>query len=134
MMKQIFTLSILSATLLSACSSSTTNIFGKKTPLEKYEEKMEDSGLQKTPQGRLWLAASEKAVKQPVAIQLPYRHAGIFSSVKPQAIGLSFAAKQGQRLSFHLDKADTANFVFMPSCIGKMPMVTPLCYSRLIPT
>ncbi|HUC81511.1 MAG TPA: M23 family metallopeptidase [Flavisolibacter sp.] len=110
-MKQLILPTILSAVILSACSSASTNIFSKKTPLEKYEAKLEDNGLEKTPEGRQWLAASKTALQQPVAIELPYRHAGNFSSVKPQAIGLSFTATRGQRLTFDLAKNDTASFV-----------------------
>jgi len=110
-MKRIIIPILLASVMLSACSSSTTSIFGKKTPLEKYEEKLEDNGLQKTPEGRQWLAASEKALQHPVDVPLPYRHLGNFSNTKPQAIGLKFVAKQGQRLTFYLDKKQAANFV-----------------------
>ena len=110
-MKRIIFPALLSAIVLSACSSASTNIFNKKTPLEKYEDKLEDNGLEKTPEGRQWLAASLMALQQPVTVELPYRHAGIFSSVKPQSIGLFFTAKRGQRLIFDLDKTDTSSFV-----------------------
>jgi peptidoglycan LD-endopeptidase LytH len=102
---------LLLTVFLVACNSTSTNLFGKKTPLEKYEEKLSDSGLEKTPEGRQWLAASERALLHPVTVQLPYRHAGNFSSQKPQAIGLKFTAKRGERLSFILSKKDAASFV-----------------------
>jgi murein DD-endopeptidase MepM/ murein hydrolase activator NlpD len=110
-MKKIIIPALLSAFLMTACRSASTNIFSKKTPLEKYEEKLEDNGLEKTPEGRQWLAASEKALLYPVAIQLPYRHDGSFSTIKPQAVGLKFTAKRGEKLSFNLDKKDTTSFV-----------------------
>ena len=102
---------LLLASIITACSSTSTSIFSKKTPLEKYEEKLEDSGLEKTPEGRQWLAASEKALQFPVTVQLPYRHNGNFSSAKPQAIGLKFSAKRGEKLSFNLIKDERAAFV-----------------------
>lgn len=111
MTKKIITSILLSVVLLTACSSASTNIFSKKTPLEKYEDKLEDNGLQKTPEGRQWLAVSEKALQHPVGVQLPYRHAGKFSTEKPQAVGLKFAAKQGERLTFDLSKNQAADFV-----------------------
>ncbi|HEY0040541.1 MAG TPA: M23 family metallopeptidase [Flavisolibacter sp.] len=110
-MKKIFIPALLFAITFTACSSTSTNIFSKKTPLEKYEEKLEDSGLEKTPEGRQWLAVSAKALQQPVAVQLPYRHVGNFSSEKPQAIGLKFTAKLGERLTFDINKNQNANFV-----------------------
>lgn len=110
-MKQLIIPALLAAIFFTACSSASTNIFGKQTPLEKYEEKLEDSGLEKTPEGRQWLAASGRALQHPAEIDLPYRHTGNFSSANPQAIGLAFSGKRGQRLTFNLDKNDTANFV-----------------------
>ena len=77
-MKNFIIPALLMAIIFTACSTASTPIFGKKTPLEKYEEKLEDDGLQKTPEGRQWLAASEKALAQPIAIGLPYRHNGHF--------------------------------------------------------
>ncbi|RYZ25705.1 MAG: M23 family metallopeptidase, partial [Chitinophagaceae bacterium] len=110
-MKKTIIPALLTAFLFTACSSASTNIFSKKTPLEKYEDKLEDDGLEKTPEGRQWLAASQKALAFPVAVQLPYRHRGNFSSAKPQAIGLKFNAKRGEKVSFDLDKNQAADFV-----------------------
>src|SRR5215204_6022478 len=96
-MKKIIIPVMLACFCLAACSSASTSIFGKKTPLEKYEDKLEDSGLKKTPEGRQWLAASDMALQQPVSIQLPYSQASNFSTKKPQALGLKFPATYGQR-------------------------------------
>jgi hypothetical protein len=110
-MKKIIATMLLAATIGVSCSSTSTSIFSKKTPLEKYEEKLEDSGLAETPEGRLWLAASEAAIQAPQLIQLPYRHLGNFPTGKPRALGLQFAAKRGERLTFNIDKNAVARFV-----------------------
>ena len=110
-MKKIIIAALFASLLLTACSSASTNIFGKKTPLEKYEEKLEDSGLEKTPEGRQWLAASHMALQHPVPVQLPYSQAGNFSAKKPQALGLQFVATHGERLTFAFNKTEGANFV-----------------------
>lgn len=110
-MKKNILPALLIAIITTACSSTSTHIFSKKTPLEKYEDRLEDSGLEKTPEGRQWLASSAKALQHPAAIDLPYRHTGSFSSVKPQALGLKFSALQGERLTFGFDKDDTTDFV-----------------------
>lgn len=103
---------LLLASLLSVgCSTAPTSLFSKKTPLEKYEDKLEDEGLHKTPEGRQWLAASERALRIPVPVSLPHRHTGTFSSQKPQALGLAFSARLGERLLFTLIKNATDNFV-----------------------
>jgi murein DD-endopeptidase MepM/ murein hydrolase activator NlpD len=120
-MKQVIIPALLAALLTTSCSTATTNIFNKKTPLEKYEEKLEDDGLEKTPEGRQWLAASEMAIKHPVDIDLPYRHTGNFPLSKPQALGLSFQATQGERLSFALTKNAAATFVLYAELYKQEP-------------
>jgi peptidoglycan LD-endopeptidase LytH len=89
-----------------SCKSVSGGIFSKKTPHEKYADKVED-----TPEGRAWLAASEKALEQPQDIQLPYSHRGYFQPGKPRALGLEFDAKHGERISFRLTKKVNAGSV-----------------------
>ena len=120
-MKKVIIPSLLAVLVITSCSSASTNIFGKKTPLEKYEEKLEDNGLEKTPGGRQWLAASQMALQYPVVIQLPYRHAGNFSTSRPQALGLTFKAKRGERLSFDLDKKAATDFVLYAELYKQEP-------------
>jgi murein DD-endopeptidase MepM/ murein hydrolase activator NlpD len=110
-MKKIFFPALLLTLIATSCRSTSTGIFSKKTPLEKYGEKLEDDGLKKTPEGRQWLAASERALQLPVAVSLPYRQAGKFSAAKPQAMGLAFTAKHGERILFTLTKNAADNFV-----------------------
>jgi len=94
-----------------SCSSTTPGIFSKKTPHEKYAEKLDDRDLDRTPQGRQWLAAAKAAVERPHTVQLPYRQVGYFQTDKPRALGLKFAARRGERLLFTLSKNTAANFV-----------------------
>jgi murein DD-endopeptidase MepM/ murein hydrolase activator NlpD len=110
-MKNLLLFIVLAAVLSTGCSSKNVPFFSKKTPLEKYEEKLEDSGLEKTPEGRQWLAASQSALQHPQTVQLPYRQIGIFPTDKPRALGLQFTAKRGERLMFNLQKETTDNFV-----------------------
>ncbi|HTM92620.1 MAG TPA: M23 family metallopeptidase, partial [Flavisolibacter sp.] len=65
-----------------------------------------------TPEGRAWLAASKKALEAPQAIQLPYRQTGYFQSDKPRSLGLKFRAKQGERLTFTLNKKLTGLVIY----------------------
>lgn len=110
-MKNLLLFTLFAATLSAGCNSKTVTIFSKKTPLEKYEDKLEDAGLEKTPEGRQWLAASAAALQQPHTVQLPYRQLGNFPSDKPRALGLEFTAKRGERLNFTLEKEATGDFV-----------------------
>jgi peptidoglycan LD-endopeptidase LytH len=111
-MKNITATLMLGIALIGAsCSSTTPGIFSKKTPHEKYAEKLDDQDLDKTPQGRQWLAAAKAALEAPQVVQLPYRQVGYFQSDKARALGLKFTAKRGERLLFTLNKSAAANFV-----------------------
>ena len=111
-MKNIFSTLLLGITLVgTSCSSTTPGIFSKKTPHEKYAEKLDDKDLDKTPQGRQWLAAAKAALEAPHTVQLPYKQVGYFQTDKPRALGLKFTAKRGEQLLFTLNKEAAANFV-----------------------
>jgi peptidoglycan LD-endopeptidase LytH len=106
-MKKIIVTMLLGVVLLTSCSSTSNGIFGSignKTPREKYEDKLDDRDLDKTPAGRQWLAAAETALSNPVTVQLPYKQTGRFPADKPRALGLQFSASRGERLSFQLPK------------------------------
>lgn len=64
--------------------------------------------LDKTPEGRAWLQASEAALKNPLAVSLPYRQQGAFHADKARALGLQFTAKAGQQLQFALTQKGEA--------------------------
>jgi murein DD-endopeptidase MepM/ murein hydrolase activator NlpD len=101
-MKNLPFLFILLSLYSFSCGTSVRNIFGAETPHEAYAEGLDDRGLDKTPEGRAWLAASKAALEAPVTVALPYRQQGYFHADKPRALGLQFAARRGQRLSFTL--------------------------------
>lgn len=96
---------------VTSCNFASRYIFNKKTLHEKYAEKLGDKDLDKTPQGRQWLAASVKVLDSPFAISIPFGLKGNFPPDKPRALGLQFTAKQGERINFHLTKELSANFV-----------------------
>ncbi len=106
-MKKILFFFLLSAVVVASCSSSVRNVFNKKTAHEKYSDKNDDS-----PEGRAWIAASLKALEQPVNIQIPYRQHGSFVAGKARALGLQFTAKQGERISFEIEKAIEGQVIF----------------------
>jgi peptidoglycan LD-endopeptidase LytH len=95
----------------SSCSTTSPGFFSKKTPHEKYAENLDDQDLDKTPQGRQWLAAAKTALETPYAVQLPYRQVGYFQTDKPRALGLKFSANRGERLLFTLNKSAAPNLV-----------------------
>lgn len=101
-MKNLPFLFILLALFSFSCGTSIRNIFGTETPHEAYAEGLDDRGLDKTPEGRAWLAASKAALEAPITVALPYRQQGYFHADKPRALGLQFTTKRGQRLTFTL--------------------------------
>src|SRR6478672_887452 len=111
-MKNTTTLVLLIAVMAIACSSPIKGIFGKKTPHEQYAEKLDDRELDKTTDGRQWLAASQKALSSPLSIELPYRQQGYFHGDKPRALGLEFTAHAGERISFTLTPKDPTLVVY----------------------
>jgi murein DD-endopeptidase MepM/ murein hydrolase activator NlpD len=105
-----FTAFLLLAALLIACRSVKT-IFENKTPHEKYANKLEEKHLDATPEGREWLAASQKALADAQTIQLPYRQNGYFRAERADALALQFKCNFGERITFELIKKSGSPFV-----------------------
>jgi murein DD-endopeptidase MepM/ murein hydrolase activator NlpD len=102
-----------------SCSSVVHKVFGKETPHEQYAEYLDDKGLEDTPEGRQWLAASETALGAPQTITLPYRQVGFFPGDKARALTLEFTARQGERISFELDSRPTSRMVIYADLFKK---------------
>jgi peptidoglycan LD-endopeptidase LytH len=102
-----------------SCSSVVHKVFGKETPHEQYAESLDDKGLEDTPEGRQWLAASETALKAPQVITLPYRQEGSFPGDKARALALEFTARQGERIRFELDSRNTPRMVIYADVFKK---------------
>lgn len=109
-----------------SCGSSIRGIFDKKTPHEKYADKLDDRGLDKTPEGRAWLAASGAALEMPLMVALPYRQQGIFHADKPRALGLAFTAKAGEKLTFTLTKKEGGVLPIYADLFRQSNTATPL--------
>lgn len=95
---------LLLAVAVSACSFTPRSIFSKKTPHEQYAAVLDKNDLDKTPEGRQWLAASINAIAIAQSISLPYRQQGYFAPDKARALGLKFMAKRGEQLTFAINK------------------------------
>ena len=103
-MKNTIATMLLTALIAAACNSSLNNIFSKQTPHEQYAEVLDDNDLDKTPEGRQWLAVSKTALADAQPIAIPYRQHGYFAPGKARALGLKFTAKRGEKLTFTLNK------------------------------
>jgi murein DD-endopeptidase MepM/ murein hydrolase activator NlpD len=109
-MKNIIPIILLTALFGTSCKS-VKNIFENKTPHEKYAEKLQDHHLDETPEGRLWLAVSKRALDNAQTIELPYRQNGYFHAERPGALALQFMANFGERITFDVSKKTGTRFV-----------------------
>ena len=101
-------LKILALSLLffSMSCNSSVKLWGRKTAHEAYADKIE-----KTPEGKQWIAVSRNTLATPLVIKLPYRHNGYFPSDQPKALTLEFSAKQGEKLVIALFKKGSSGIV-----------------------
>jgi murein DD-endopeptidase MepM/ murein hydrolase activator NlpD len=83
---------------LVACNTQKGGLFGKRSPHDKYSNKLSDAGLDKTSLGMEWNSASLNAIDKPLSISLPYKETGYFAGERPTAAGFSFTAKKGEQL------------------------------------
>ncbi|HEY0679288.1 MAG TPA: M23 family metallopeptidase [Chitinophagaceae bacterium] len=100
---------LLSVFMLQACRTG-TGIFGKKSPHEQYGEKLTGAGLRETALGRAWFDAANRSLSSPLAIAIPYKETGYFAADQPNAAGLRFQARQGEKLNILLDKRPADGF------------------------
>ena len=102
-MKNLIVLTAILSLATVSCSTG-SSLFGKKTPHEKYEDKLEDAGLDDSPEGRAWRQASRTALASPVTVSIPFRQNGYFGADRPRALGLQFAGRKGQRVHFSVER------------------------------
>ncbi len=89
---------IIAILVITSCNISKQGLFAKKTPHEKYKESLADAGLSGTRLGRLWLAAADKSLAQPIPVSIPYQETGYFEMDAPGAAGYIFSSKQGEQV------------------------------------
>lgn len=125
-MKNIVLFFLLISIYSFSCGSTLKNVFGNTTPHEAYAEKLDDRGLDKTPEGRAWLQASKAALANPVSVSLPYRQQGVFHADKARALGLQFSARTGQQLNFTITKKGVAVLPLYADLFTESSTSTPL--------
>jgi murein DD-endopeptidase MepM/ murein hydrolase activator NlpD len=92
--------------LFSMSCNSSVKLWGSKTAHEAYADKIE-----KTPEGKQWIAVSKNTLATPHSIKLPYRQIGNFPASEPKALTLEFPAKQGEQLVIALVKKDSTGTI-----------------------
>lgn len=89
------------SSLLVACEEAERIVdrYRDLTPHEAYLESLEDAGLAETALGRSWARAAERALRDPVAVDLPFREEGWFPPADPSAVGYRLTLRRGQVLT-----------------------------------
>jgi murein DD-endopeptidase MepM/ murein hydrolase activator NlpD len=109
--RNIAFLVVITGVIMQSCSTSGPGLFAKKSPHEQYADKIRSAGLNQTALGVLWFQAADGAINRPLTIDLPYRETGYFPAEKPQAVGLKFTAKRGQKLNISLQQKPANGFL-----------------------
>lgn len=95
---------------ITGCRSTGVEIFGKKSPHEKYAQKLKEAGLHETAMGKDWFFVSNNILHQPISVQLPFRETGFFPGEKVMANAYSFEARRGEVISVSLLKQPSNDF------------------------
>lgn len=102
-MKNCFTspILILGFVLLAGCGSVGSGLLSKKSPREKYGEKIEKTV---PASSAAWEYAGSFALQNPLTVPVPYSEAGFLPGDKPDATGFYFSVKAGQKINVHFKK------------------------------
>ncbi len=69
-----------------------------RSPRDRYAESIREAGLAGTALGRDWFAAGERALREPAAVETPYREEGYLSPERPAAVAWRVEVPRGRRL------------------------------------
>lgn len=98
------------------------------TPREAYDLALEDAGLGGTELVAQWRAAARTAVRDPTAIEPPFREATYYPADTPTAIAYQVSLERGQALkvTLHVEPADSAGVfldIFRQGADGSLKLV-----------
>lgn len=68
------------------------------TAHERYGESLREAGLDRRALGAAWLAAADRALREPLPVTLPFRETGFFAGDAALARGYRIVARRGERL------------------------------------
>ncbi len=96
--------------VVSCTTPGPAGLFGKKSLHDEYGEKIKTAGLDETALGRRWFSVGEQSLLSLLSVNLPYSESGYFAAEEPNAIGLLFNGKRGEKLTVRLDKKPVSGF------------------------
>lgn len=89
--------------LTSLSCSRDMSLFQKSSPWQQYSSRLESADLFQSKSGKYWLMVSEKALEQPLEMNLPFRVDGSFKSKSIEAHGYAFNINEGATLALQVD-------------------------------
>jgi len=89
---------------LGACTSvGPAKLFQPQSPHDRYAQSLRDAKLERTALGTDWITAGNRALKDSVLINAPYRESGYFSADKPFAVGYRLNGQRGDKFIVRVD-------------------------------
>ena len=84
---------------VAACENKALQeFFASYTPHERYERRLQETGLAETAMGRDWIAAASEALEQAVPVTAPYREQSFLDERDAAASAYRVSLRRGQRL------------------------------------
>ncbi len=96
--------------VISGCSTPGSGLFTQKTPHERYGQALVQAGLDQSVLGLKWFSAADSGLTSPLQVAVPYSEKGFFDAAEPQAVGLRFPVREGEKIQLQLEKKPASGF------------------------
>jgi len=83
--------------LVACTGAGPGKLFQSASPHEQYARSLREARLERTALGADWLRAGDRALKDSLLIQAPYRESGYFAANEPFAVGYRLQGRRGDR-------------------------------------
>jgi peptidoglycan LD-endopeptidase LytH len=112
-LSRIATAAAVALTILSlaGCGGALRSVLPATSPHERYAEGLERAGLGASALAREWRRAAERAVADPIEVDLPYRESAYAPPDGATAAGYHVRARLGQRLVVRVESESLEVFV-----------------------
>jgi murein DD-endopeptidase MepM/ murein hydrolase activator NlpD len=103
--------------LVSGCGEirkGAEHLFDRRTARERYHDALENAGLGSRALVRDWLAAAERALREPATVSTPHAEQGYVAAADVVALGYRITVRRGQEITFEMAiPDDTTTLVFL---------------------
>lgn len=108
---------LVSALILGGCArirETAENLFDSRPARERYQDALEKAGLGSRALVRDWVAAADRALREPASVTTPHSEQGFVAASDVVALGYRVTARRGQEILFELSiPGDTTTLVFL---------------------